>query len=181
DLELVALALGLDPVLEAGACDGDGRPEVVGIDGLDEVVEDGRTGRLLHGTTVAVGGEDDDRDGALGRDLVRRLRAGHVRHPNIEESQVRLYLSGEFHGLSTICGRGHDLVTQRFELAGQSEVVQRLVIGDEDAKRLGHGASSFPWEVDVTIQTACATPPHQRAWCPEKSSDHLPTIWGGAP
>src|SRR5690606_32757513 len=139
--ELVTLPAGLHPILEPGAGDSDRGGEVVWIDRLDEVVEDRGAGRFVDGAGVAVGREDDDRDRPLGSDLVSGLGAGHHRHPDVEERQVRLELACKLHCLLSIRCRGYHLVSERIELAGECQVVQRLVICDQHAKRFGHGTA----------------------------------------
>jgi hypothetical protein len=53
-----------------------------------------------------------------------------------------LRLARELDGLPAVGRRGHDLVAERLELAGQGEVVQGLIVRDEDTKRFAHTLGS---------------------------------------
>src|SRR5690606_1209901 len=90
ELELVALPPGIEPLVEAGAGDGDRRREVVRVHRLHQVMEDRRAGRLLDRPLVAVRGQDDDGDRPLGRDLLRGFRSRHSWHADVEERDVGL-------------------------------------------------------------------------------------------
>jgi hypothetical protein len=105
-------------------------------------VEDGCAHGVFNGARIAVGGQDDDRNRAVLGDLVGGLGTGHGRHANVEEDEVGLRLPGELDRLASVAGGADDLVPERLELAGEGEVVQRLVVGDQDTERIAHGWDS---------------------------------------
>src|SRR5690606_8944463 len=99
----------------------------------------------------------------LVRDLLRVFCSRHSWLADVEERDVGLAFARELDGFPAAGRHGHDMVAQRLELAGEGEVVEGLIIGDQDAKRLGHCSKLLPakrWTCDRA--TAGVSPPIMR-------------------
>jgi hypothetical protein len=67
-------------------------------------------------------------------DLLGGVRPLHDGHADIQDRHVGSLLAGELDGFLPVGCGGHHLVPEGLELAGQREVVQRFIVGDQETQ-----------------------------------------------
>jgi len=127
--------LQLDP---ARARDLDGRSEVRGREGFDDVGHDARIARSLDEFLLAERGEHHHRGNTLLANLLGSADAIKHRHPDVHQHQIRFELPAEGNGLLAIAGLGHDLITRVDQHLDEVQADERLVLGNKDASPDGH-------------------------------------------
>ncbi|MNF62660.1 hypothetical protein D3C84_443440 [compost metagenome] len=109
--------------------------------GLGEEVIATRLQAAHQGLVLGERGEEDDRHQGFARQLLdpaRRLEAVHHRHQGIHQHQLRLFRLEQRNGLTAI-GGGQGAVALAVDYGGEQQPVRRIVLGNQDRQRRGHG------------------------------------------
>ena len=107
----------------------DGEEELVGVDGLDEVVGYLRADGLVHDVLfLALRHHDDGRGGLYVFDLPKCLQSRQSGHHLVEQNQVECLATAGFDGVDTIADR-HDFVAFHLQKTDVAFQEFYLVVG----------------------------------------------------
>ncbi len=137
--EVGDLALERPELGEPADRDLDRRHEVGPGERLDQVGHRARVAGPLDELALGERGEDHHRRDPVARDALGGGDAVEHRHLHVEDHQVGPLLLGQVDGPGAVRGLPHDVVPLLGQHLGEVHPDQCLVLGDDDATRLGSG------------------------------------------
>lgn len=83
---------------------------------------------------MRIGGQQQDRRNAFGRDDLGRLNAVHFRHFDVENQDVRLQFARHFQGFGPVARLADHLMPHIFQRFSQIQPNDRLIVRDYDSQ-----------------------------------------------
>ena len=111
---------------------------------LRQVPEHARLDRAADQLVVTVRGEEHDRDRSLGEDPPGRVDAVEPRHLHVEHDEIGLELTRERDRFLAVARLADDLEAPAREQRAKVEPDDRLVLGDQDARRERRSEAPLP-------------------------------------
>src|SRR5262249_42020082 len=136
--EIAGLLLECLELLEAAHGDDNGRLQVLTLDRLDQVGQDGGAAGPLQKLRLVVGGNQDEWHRILVADLPGGIDAVHVGHLDVGNYQIGLYVTALVDQVGAVARGADDFVSEQGEDFAIKLEHARFVVGHRDAQAAIH-------------------------------------------